>query len=213
MATKPGIEPLVLHKFNATAEAKAAEQQIYEPVRAEIQVLARRLHNSSSVCIALMSTDSDLPLQEIASQMGQEWTRRTELKVCIASLPSPGPTESRMTPSQLDGDTNGLSAIPGRVVEFSYGHTSTPEMQKVTGDLTRQFDNVIVVLPSPFERPEGLGIARECQGVVLVVKAGVTRRSVIKRAISELEEAGATVSGVVLYDRRYPIPQWLYDRI
>lgn len=205
MATKIAVEPLAQQQFYRAAEAQEAAKT-HPPAREEIQVLARRLQNETAVCIALMSLDCEAEVHEIAVQIGQEWARRSELKVCIASLPGPPPND-------VQGRVQMLPAVPGRVVEFSYGRGSASEMQQATGDLGRQFDNVIAVLPSPFINPDGLAIVRECEKIVLVVKAGVTRRSAIKRVISEIESAGSSVSGVVLYGRRYPIPKWLYNRI
>jgi Mrp family chromosome partitioning ATPase len=50
-------------------------------------------------------------------------------------------------------------------------------------------------------------------GVVLVLKAGHTRRPAVHLAITELEGAGVKVLGTVLNQRDYPIPDAIYKRI
>jgi capsular exopolysaccharide synthesis family protein len=56
-------------------------------------------------------------------------------------------------------------------------------------------------------------IARKVHGVVLVVQAEKTRWEVAQSAKARLEKAGANILGVVLNDRRYHIPEWIYKRL
>jgi Mrp family chromosome partitioning ATPase len=50
-------------------------------------------------------------------------------------------------------------------------------------------------------------------GVVVVVQAGHTRRSQIQRAKQTIENSGGDFLGFVLNQRRYSIPNWLYQRL
>jgi protein-tyrosine kinase len=50
-------------------------------------------------------------------------------------------------------------------------------------------------------------------GVVLVVRAGRTSREAVLQAKKRLQLAGARLLGVVLNDRTYPLPEFLYRRL
>jgi Mrp family chromosome partitioning ATPase len=50
----------------------------------------------------------------------------------------------------------------------------------------------------------------KADGVVLVVEAERVRREALQRAIIQLEDAGASLLGVILNKRRYPIPGLIY---
>ena len=61
--------------------------------------------------------------------------------------------------------------------------------------------------------PETAIFASSTDGVVLVVRANRTRREVVQKAIDVLNKARCRLLGVVLNDRRYPIPGFIYRRI
>lgn len=56
-------------------------------------------------------------------------------------------------------------------------------------------------------------IATKADGVILVIEAERVRREVIQRAVTQLEDAGAHLLGVVLNKRRFPIPNFIYRMI
>ena len=56
-------------------------------------------------------------------------------------------------------------------------------------------------------------LAAGTDGVVLVVRANRVRREIVQKAVHLLTKARCRVLGVVLNDRRYPIPVFLYRRI
>jgi capsular exopolysaccharide synthesis family protein len=60
---------------------------------------------------------------------------------------------------------------------------------------------------------DGLNLAKMVDGVIIVVHAEKTRRELVRNAKALLEKAGANILGVVLSDRRYHIPGWLYRRL
>ncbi len=61
--------------------------------------------------------------------------------------------------------------------------------------------------------PYSAAVAAETDGVVLVVRWGLTKREVVGRGMEALAAADARVLGVVLNRRRYPIPDALYRRV
>ncbi len=64
---------------------------------------------------------------------------------------------------------------------------------------------------TPVLRSPGiLGLAKAVDQVVLVCRYKVSRREVSSLALAKLRECGAPVLGVILNDRRYPIPSRVY---
>jgi protein-tyrosine kinase len=84
---------------------------------------------------------------------------------------------------------------------------------KFLKEMREQFDYVILDGPPLPKFSELRVICSKVDGVVLVVKAGETRREVALRAKKELEDAGANILGVVINRRKYYIPEWIYKRL
>jgi Mrp family chromosome partitioning ATPase len=79
--------------------------------------------------------------------------------------------------------------------------------------MREQFDYVILDGPPLPRFSEIRVICAKVDGVVLVVKAGKTKREVALRAKKELEDAGGKILGVVINRRRFYIPEWIYKRL
>src|SRR5262245_54925622 len=56
-------------------------------------------------------------------------------------------------------------------------------------------------------------VAPRIDGVAIVVQAGRTRRGQIQRARQTVEVSGGDFLGFVLNQRRYSVPNWLYQRL
>ena len=56
-------------------------------------------------------------------------------------------------------------------------------------------------------------IGAHTDGTILVVKANFTRREVVQAGIKLLQDAGIKISGVVLNQRKYVIPEIIYRRM
>jgi capsular exopolysaccharide synthesis family protein len=79
--------------------------------------------------------------------------------------------------------------------------------------LRGRFRFVILDVPPILAYSEAVQLCTICDGVVIVVRAGHTRRQLPARAIDLLDEAGANTLGTVLNRRRFYIPRFVYDRI
>ena len=79
--------------------------------------------------------------------------------------------------------------------------------------MTRHYAFVVIDAGASLAAPETALLASSTAGVVLVVRANRTRREVVQRAVDALNRARCRVLGVVLNDRRYPIPGFIYRRI
>ncbi len=76
-----------------------------------------------------------------------------------------------------------------------------------------RFAFLILDAPPLLSFSDGVQLSTVCDGVILVVRAGHTRRQLHVRALELLEEAKATTLGSVLNRRRFYIPRFVYDRI
>ena len=77
--------------------------------------------------------------------------------------------------------------------------------------LTR-YGRVIVDAPAARGNADLASLARVVGSVVLVVRYGGPNREQVRVVIDELARAGARLLGVVINQREYPVPQWLYGR-
>ena len=75
------------------------------------------------------------------------------------------------------------------------------------------FDYIIVDCPSLDVSSDATLLAPMIDGVSIVVQAGRTRRAQIHRAQQTVENVGGEFLGFVLNQRRYAVPNWLYQRL
>ncbi len=87
------------------------------------------------------------------------------------------------------------------------------DCQSALSDMRGQFDLTMLDLPPVNAFPEGLALMPWVDGVLLVVRAGHTRREVVQHAKEQIQLHGGKILGVVLNRRRYMIPNFLYRRL
>jgi Mrp family chromosome partitioning ATPase len=75
------------------------------------------------------------------------------------------------------------------------------------------FDNILIDCGSIKDSTDAALLAANVDGLVIVVNAGESRRSEILNAQRMIETAGGKFLGFVLNKRRYPVPEWLYQRL
>jgi len=68
---------------------------------------------------------------------------------------------------------------------------------------------IIIDAPPFFAAPETFSLAKASDGVVLILRAGISRHPAVNALVSDLDQLGIPVLGTVLNYRQYPIPQWL----
>ena len=86
-------------------------------------------------------------------------------------------------------------------------------MRQFLDDMGQVYRLVVVDCSSILENPEIPAITALTDGVVVVVRANRTRREVVQRALLLMQSARCRVLGVVLNQRRYPIPEFIYRRL
>jgi capsular exopolysaccharide synthesis family protein len=86
-------------------------------------------------------------------------------------------------------------------------------VEHVLQEMARHYAFVVIDSGAPLEAAEAALLASATSGVVMVVRANRTRREVVQRAVQVLTRSRCRILGVVLNDRRYPIPGFLYRRV
>lgn len=121
--------------------------------------------------------------------------------------------ESACEPRMAKIQENLFFLNSGSVGSRSAGLLESARLESFLTQAKNHFDHVILDCPPVSTFPETRRLASMADGVVLVVNAGVTMSNVALRAKRDLSEAGARLLGVVLNNREYYIPRWLYYKI
>ncbi len=88
-----------------------------------------------------------------------------------------------------------------------------PAMEDMIGLLRRSFPFTVIDMPPVLSFSEGLQLSGRVDGVLLVIRAGRTKRQLVELAADQLRSAGANILGTVLNRRRFYIPRMIYDRL
>lgn len=87
------------------------------------------------------------------------------------------------------------------------------QLAKLIASLVDEYSHVIVDGPPVSEIPDPSLLLRAFGAVALVVEANCTKREAVEQAIRALKGAAANLLGIILTDREYFIPEWVYRRI
>jgi receptor protein-tyrosine kinase len=80
-------------------------------------------------------------------------------------------------------------------------------------ELRQYFEYVLIDAPAMSLGIDGIALGRAAEGVVLVLKANASRREAARKAVQDLQSAGARVLGAVLNQRTFPIPRAIYRKL
>lgn len=86
------------------------------------------------------------------------------------------------------------------------------QFKSLLGNLRERFDHVVIDMPAANAYPDAQIIGAFSDGAVLVVHAARTRRETVAEAKKRLEHAQTHLLGLVLNQRTYPIPGFLYRK-
>jgi capsular exopolysaccharide synthesis family protein len=96
---------------------------------------------------------------------------------------------------KLDGvnlDVLCVRSVPSNPSEL----LASPEMRKLTEDVASRYDRVIIDTPACLGLPDAKSISEVCDGLVMVVRAGVTPQEDVQAALDILDRR--KVAGLVL---------------
>lgn len=80
-------------------------------------------------------------------------------------------------------------------------------------ELRSEFDYLLIDCPSVGTNNEALSLGSIADGVVLVLKANMTRKDKARNAVHDLQTAKVKVLGAVLNQRTFPIPDSIYSKL
>ncbi len=95
----------------------------------------------------------------------------------------------------------------------SGGRIDLKALAELLPALRREYNHIVVDLPSLRDNAAVTLLTKLMDRVVLVVEAERTRWEVVSGARDRLIEAGADSIGVVLNKRRFHVPEWVYRRL
>ncbi|UCD28475.1 MAG: CpsD/CapB family tyrosine-protein kinase [Planctomycetota bacterium] len=145
--------------------------------------------------------------------------RNPQVAQIVGVRPSPGvvdvitgdvPLKDAIVPSEKPR----LDILPaGGLGDLSMSLLQGKNIEDIIRKLAENYDHVIIDAPPVNRYATVQAIAGFTDGVILVVKAGVTRRESVAEAKKRIELAQGKVIGVVLNQRVFTIPGFLYRRL
>lgn len=86
-------------------------------------------------------------------------------------------------------------------------------MKNLISSLRKDYDLVIIDSAHLKSSKDAQVLAGSVDGVCLVVNERITRRQVLGAALAPLKEKKVNFLGVILNNRTFPVPQFVYDRV
>ncbi|NOX97900.1 MAG: CpsD/CapB family tyrosine-protein kinase [Nitrospirae bacterium] len=118
--------------------------------------------------------------------------------------------ESILLPTKI----NNLTVLPGsKAVSNPSSLLESAKMKHLLTEIKSRFEYIIIDTAPVLAVTDAGIIARETDGVLLVIKANATKREVIQRAQSVLAETKAEILGYVLTHVEHPIPDFIYRHL
>jgi Mrp family chromosome partitioning ATPase len=101
----------------------------------------------------------------------------------------------------------------GGEVEGMHNMLGSDRMRALLPELQREFDYVLIDAPSMGSGDDSVMLGRSAEGVILVLKANLSRRESARKAVRDLEHANVRVLGAVLNHRTFPVPEAIYRKL
>jgi len=131
-------------------------------------------------------------------------TRRPTLGRYFDLSPNSDGLVQALSQESVDGllqptHVKGLSVLASGELPESPGQLfAPPGLQRLLDELRNQADVVVIDSPPVLVVADATLLARQVDGVLLVLRAGHTRKRAAQQAVESLQQVGATVLGVVL---------------
>lgn len=153
-----------------------------------------------SVCVV----DADLRAPKLQTLVGAD--AGEGLAEAIAHPEAASSFARRLAPENLwlvaAGSANELDSL-----------VSVDRMSACLTTLATRFEHVVINAPAIDLWAESMAVSRLVDGVVLVLRAHVTRREIVRHVMARLEDFDTPLLGIVLNDRTFPIPEAVYRLI
>jgi len=237
---KRGADPMLSftrqREEMARAENHRATLNLEAMARAEELKLVQRLlvvpASGAGRLVMFSGVDDDLGCASICARSAQILAAQTRASVCLvdANLASPslhrffcvenrnGLADAMRSQSRLRDCAQRLShehlwLIPAgssAANDDGNGLLVSAALRSALQDLREGFEHVLVCAPAVNRNPDSLLIGQLMDGVFLVLEADSTRREAARKVKEDLESANARLLGVVLNNRKFPVPESIY---
>ncbi len=87
------------------------------------------------------------------------------------------------------------------------------KVEKVFAGLSRRYPYLVIEAPAVNLFPETMMILAAADGVILTIRAGVTSRETVSLAAKKIEAVHGKFLGLVLNQKQFPLPGWIYRRL
>lgn len=87
------------------------------------------------------------------------------------------------------------------------------DLQSILTELKRDFGYVLIDAPGCTLNDDAVMLGQLSDAAILVVEAETTHRLKASKAKQNFEAAGVRLAGAVLYNRSFPVPKALYERL
>jgi Mrp family chromosome partitioning ATPase len=104
-------------------------------------------------------------------------------------------------------------AGPGFLAGDGGTFPSAAKLKELFAELREGFESVLIDAPGADISGDPAILGQVADGTVLVIDADSTRRIAARKAKESLDAAHVRLLGTVLYNRSFPIPKRLYDRL
>ena len=201
--------------------------------REEMERLAQRVflsaNGNSPRCVVFSGIDKSHSSAMVCARVGQALAAKSYRRVCIVdsdcqtnhirqffevgTLDQDRGPDCEEQVSYLQARTN-LWIAGGSALGYREG--LSPDYEKITSaiqELRREFDYVLINVTSAGSRCDAALLGKAADGLILVLKAGSTRRKAAQTVVDSIRAAEVMLLGAVLDDRTYPIPASLYHRL
>lgn len=87
------------------------------------------------------------------------------------------------------------------------------KMVKIIEDAKKKYGIVFLDCPNLTSFKDAVVLSSYVDGIALVINEGISRRQVVKNAIASLEQKDGKLIGVILNNRTFAIPRFIYNRV
>ncbi len=170
---------------------------------------AAELHlDVAGVCCQVARALALLTLSEVALVERQQNTEERP-QGFRAHLQSPGSIKSEATRVSANLWRIAKDGLAGR----GEGLRTGLDWPSCLADLRREFEYAVIHGPTAAVSSEAAGLAQITDGIILVVGAQSTKKAAARTIKASLDGAQARILGIVLSDRKFPMPEGIYRRL
>ena len=204
--------------------AAGLSSELTAGIRQQLHPLVEQLFFSGSHKnvrhIVVFGVDSDHRIGAICESVAHILASRTRLEIAVveATAASQKQLPSAHAEPTLEGTAHEITSGLWKVKVDMGGDCWSIQDQESRGPsnirrLHSDFDCTITYTPSITSSSLGAVMGCFSDGVVLVLRAGKTRRATAQSSLQLLRRNKVRVLGAILDDRRFPIPRSLYERL